>query len=29
MSELAELIMGLGFAHAMAVGDSRREEGMA
>ncbi len=29
MSELVELIMKLGFAHAFAVGDGRREEAMA
>ncbi len=29
MSELVELIVGLGFGHAFAVGDGRRKEAMA
>ncbi len=29
MSELVELIMGLGFVHAFAGGDGRREVAMA
>lgn len=29
MSELVELIMRVGFVHANAAGDFRRQEGMA